>query len=266
MLRLTIIVLCSLFTSILLAQSTSIETDRPSYSNTPFTVSQRMFQVETGFSRTVTWFGRPYKDLDLQHPSLLVKYGVAKNIELRLMSVYESTKNIVSNGTFKQHYIPYIQIGAKYNFLQQKGIVPKTSLIINYVYNGLQKWRRKKDTIQGFNFKLVFQNEVASYFVIRYSGGLQWDDFINRNPKITYCISPTIYFDEKWRGYIELFGFARKNFVPINSIGTGIIYAINDNLKLDVTTSFNINKKKPYKPAEDMSYGFGVSYRIPTKN
>lgn len=198
MLKVPITLLFSLLTYSIFAQSNTIKTDRPSYSNTPYTVSQKMFQVETGFSRTVIWFGKPYKDLDLQHPSVLIKYGVAKNVELRLMSVYESTKNIVSNGTFKQHYIPFVQVGVKYNFLQQKGIVPKTSLIINYVYNGLQKWRRKKDTIQGFNFKFVFQNEVASYFTLRYSGGLQWNDFVNKNPKITYSISPTIYFDEKW--------------------------------------------------------------------
>ncbi len=265
MLKILITIVFSVTISTIFSQSNSLETDRPSYSNTPFTVLQKIFQVETGFSRTVTWFGKPYKNLDLQAPSILAKYGLAKNIELRLISAYYNRKNIVSNGTFKQNYISFIQIGAKINFLQQKGIIPKTSILFHYVFNTKYKDYIFSDTTQGFNFKLVFLNNVTNNFELRYSTGLQWDDFVNRNPKVTYSISPTVLFNEKWKAYVELFGFARRDFIPINNIGTGVIYAINDNFKIDLTTSFNINKKKPYKPADDMSYGFGISFRIPSK-
>src|SRR5689334_17132624 len=66
------------------AQSEKMETDRPSESLTPTTVLKKHFQLETGVRREHDYEDDQRQDVYL-NPSALLKYGVTRKLELRLL-------------------------------------------------------------------------------------------------------------------------------------------------------------------------------------
>lgn len=101
-----------------------INTDRPGYSNTPSTVPHKAQQLESGWREDMfTIASLSYRTF----PELLLKYGLAPNLELRFSQSIRNIHAIVNTGNFAR---PYFQsqrlsgptapvLGMKYRILRR---------------------------------------------------------------------------------------------------------------------------------------------------
>ena len=247
-----------LFSISAFAQVEKIETDRPGETNNPATVPKKWIQFESGFLRQTQTIG-PEKDYYFQHPSLVTKYGIANRFELRLITELASIKQGSFNGYSTITGIHNVQLGGKFNFLKEKGIRPKTSLIAHYDFHRLRTLY-KGDSIDGANFRFAMLHTLSNTIVIGYNIGMKWNRF-GSPPAYIYTFSPRFNIKEKWVAYIEVFGSFRKQkkYAPENSIGFGIAYYISDNVKIDGSAGFGLSKTAP-----DNFYAIGTSFRLNT--
>src|SRR5215213_2699163 len=104
-----------------------IKTDRPGESQTPEILTKKWFQAEIGLQ---------FENDELKsisHPDLLLKYGLSKRIELRLITevITEETLAVIPSGNnFVSGVLP-IRLGTKIALWDEKGGLPKTSLLIH---------------------------------------------------------------------------------------------------------------------------------------
>ncbi|HMU10237.1 MAG TPA: transporter [Ferruginibacter sp.] len=252
-------ILITLFSLNVCAQFEKIETDRPGETNIPGTVLKKWLQLETGFLRQTEKIN-PEKDYYFQHPSLLTKYGVTKRVELRLITNLATIKQGSINGYSTITGIDNVQLGGKINFLQEKGLRPKTSLIGHYSFRRFRTLY--KDSIDGANFRFAMLHTLSKTISIGYNIGMNWNRF-GSPPAYVYTFSPRFNISEKWFAYIEVFGSFRrpKKYDPENNIGAGFAYYVNDNFKIDASAGFGLSKEAP-----DKFYSIGASFRFKTGN
>ena len=251
-------ILVTLFSLNVCAQSEKIETDRPGETNTPSTVPKKQVQIETGFLMQIEKHYRGLKDHFTQHPSLLSKYGIGNRIELRLITELGTRKEEFVNGTTSRTGITNVQLGGKVNFLQEKGLRPKTSLVAHYNFRRLRTLY--KDSIDGANFGFAMLHTLSKTVSIGYNIGMNWNRF-GSPPAYMYTFSPRFNISEKWFAYIEAFGSFRrpKKYNPENNVGAGFAYYVNDNFKIDASAGFGLSKE-----ALDKFYSIGASFRFKT--
>ncbi len=248
------------FSICLTAQIKKIETDRPGQTNTPSTTPNKWLQSEVGFQKQTDKFvyGVVLKDIYFQHPSLLAKYGIGSRFEVRLITElsYVNKRRVNSNDINKG--TTNTQIGAKFNFLKQKGFIPKAAIIAHYRFNALNTNPIGRDSINGANFRFAMLHTTSDNFSLGYNLGMDWDE-LGSPPVYLYTFSPRFSFSEDWLVFIELYGFIEKNRVPKTSADVGISYFINDNFKIDASGGTRINKDVRIK-----FYSIGASFRFKT--
>src|SRR5215212_10722 len=116
----------SLQTGLYAQQTGRMETDRPDQTESPFTVKHKYFQVEVGVV--------VIKDQGLSAfalPTVLWKYGICRNFELRLiteLNIIETPLLVPEGNDFITGLTP-VQIGGKLKMFEEKGFLPKTSLL-----------------------------------------------------------------------------------------------------------------------------------------
>lgn len=240
------------------AQIEKIETDRPGQTNTPSTTPNKWLQSEIGFQKQTYRFQPVLKDVYFQQPSLLAKYGLGNKFEVRLITelAYVKEENVTVNTIYKG--TNNAQIGAKFNFLKQKGFIPKTAIIAHYRFNTLNTNPIGKDSINGTNFRFAMLHTISDDFSLGYNLGMDWERF-GSTPVYLYTFSPRFSFSEDWLVFIELYGFIEKNRKPKTSADLGISYWINDNFKIDASGGTRINKDIRIK-----FYSIGASFRFKT--
>ncbi len=236
-----------------------IETDRPGETNIPATVPKKWVQMETGFLMQTERHYPKLKDHFIQHPSLLVKYGIGNRVDLRLITELSTIKEQFVNGTTSRTGITNVQLGSKVNFLQEKGLRPNVSLIAHYNFRRFRTLY--KDSIDGANFRFAMQHTLSKTVLIGYNIGMNWNRF-GSPPAYIYTFSPRFTINEKWFAYIELYGSFRrpKKYNPENNIGAGFAYYVNDNFKIDISAGFGLSKEAP-----DKFYSIGASFKSKTK-
>lgn len=238
------------------AQVENFATDQPGKTNTPSTVLKKYFQFETSFLREMQSTSPYTKNVYVQHPTLFIKYGLGNRFELRIVTELATIKEEYVNGDVNYSGINSAQLGGKFNFLKAKGLRPQISIIAHYDFRGLHTIYGAGDTIDGANFKLAFQHNLSESFFLSYNLGMQWERF-SSSITYVYSISPKFIFNEKWLAFVEFYGFAWKDTNPENSMDGGLAYTINQNLRIDVSAGFGINKKAP-----NFTYGIGASFRF----
>ena len=261
MLKYTLAIYSLLLSFCTVAQSEKMETDRPGKTNTASIIPHKWIQTEMGFQKqTEKYKPFTYRDTYLQLPSILLKYGLNDRTEFRLISafVYQSLGTVIN--AERARGISNTQFGGKFNFLQQHGFLPKTSIIAHYRLNALNSNIVGKDTINGGNISLAMSNTVSEKFLIGYNIGMEkitWQ----YDSRYFYSLSPKFNFAEKWQAFVEIFGNLWKGRNAQTSIDGGISYYINDDFKVDASAGTRINKNTNLK-----FYSVGGSFRFKTSN
>lgn len=241
-----------------LSQTTKIIPDRPGESLTPYTVSTKWFQFETSLIKSVELF-LPSKEKKYKTPGIVAKYGLVKNLELRVITDYVTEKFNAANGTFIEKGIENFQAGAKYNFIKEKGLRPAVSLIAHYDFGSLRTFY--KDSIDGTNFRFAMLHTISKAFDLNYNIGMQWPRFGGAYQYI-YTLAPKIHFNEDWHAFVELYGFIENDYAPQHFVDGGLSYFLNDQIMVDASAGISIKRDRPIKFfGVGFSYGFNAGRR-----
>jgi hypothetical protein len=256
--RKIICITCLIFFSLIVfSQSEKIEPDRPGYTNNSNTTPAKWLQFETGSLLQTEKHYPSLKDYFIQHPSLLTKYGIGSRFELRLITDLATIKEENVNGTTLRTGITNIQLGGKLNFLKEKRLRPKISLIAHYDFRRFRTLY-KGDTIDAANFRFAMLHTLSNVISLGYNIGMAWKTF-RSEPAYIYTFSPRFKITEKCFAFVELYGFIWRNQSPEHTVDFGIAYNISNNFKIDASAGFGLNKNAP-----DNFYSIGASYRIKT--
>lgn len=224
-----------------------IQTDRPDQTETPAIVPKGMFQVETGFTLQKNDAYSKTNSL----PSILWKYGVNENFELRLITEFAVEKNddeTVSGVT-------PVLLGCKIKITEEKGIVPKTSFIGHISLPNAASTVFKADSMAP-EFRFTFQHTLSEKLSLGYNLGAEWDGF-SAEPTYIYTLTTGYTITKKIGSYIEIFGFAPQNDSANHNLDGGFTYLINPNFMIDLSAGVGITDNAP-----DHYFAFGFSFRL----
>lgn len=227
--------------------SEPLQADRPDQTETPAIVPKGMFQVETGF--TFQKEESNYHTASL--PTVLWKYGVNENFELRLITEFAYEK---FNGE-SQTGFESVLIGFKTKLAEEKGIIPKTSFIAHISLPNAASTEYKTDYFAP-RFRFTMQHTLSEKFTLSYNLGAEWDGF-TAEPTFIYTLSTGYSITEKIGSYIEVFGFAPQEDKANHNFDGGITYLINNNFMLDLSSGIGLTENAP-----EHYFSVGFSFRI----
>jgi hypothetical protein len=228
-----------------------METDRPDQTESPYITKKKYIQAELGFN-----VEQDNGLTTLVHPSALWKYGLTKKLEFRLITQLNSQETpllIPLGNEIKTGLLP-VKVGAKLSLWEEKGWLPKTS-IIGHV--GFPKLATKyfQATKTAPEFRLTMQHSLAKNVSLGYNIGAEWDGFSNI-PFWIYTIGPGFNLGKNGYMYVELFGDFQKDASPNHNFDAGFAYYISDNTKLDISSGFSLSNSKQYYVALGFSFRF----------
>ena len=224
-----------------------IETDRPDQTETSAIVPNGMFQIETGFVYERIDAGQT----NIVTPTILAKYGVNENFELRLIVEYNTWKI----GNEKQSGFNPLLIGTKIKLSDEKGIIPKTSFIGHLLVPDFASPEFKAGH-SAVEFRFTMQHTLSDKVNLGYNLGAEWDGVL---PDATYIYTFTTGFSlsGKIGAYAEVFGFAPENQTANHSADAGFTYLISNDMMFDLSGGVGITENAP-----DYFLSCGFSFRI----
>ena len=223
-----------------------INTDRPDQSDGTHIVEKNYFQIETGlqFSK----FDEVTKGLD---NVTLIRYGVTKYFEVRLLNQYSVVRDSNNISGIKP-----LTISFKNQLCKQNGLLPKITLVsyfrlpvtISPAFRG-DHW--------GYTFTVSARHDLTSRTKIYSNIGFTRDQ---ESTDISYVSTAELNYNvtEKFSSYIEYFGNYAAHTNASNDLDIGFIYALKNNFAVDFalgspTLNLGLNK----------FISFGLSVRLP---
>jgi hypothetical protein len=243
--------------STLHAQDTGrMETDRPDQTESPYITKKGWFQAEAGFNLENDRSG--FKTL--VHPTVLSKYGVCRWFEFRLITEFvseERPSEYFADETVFDRGLKPIQVGGKLRLFEEKGWLPKTSLIF---HTSIPKAASKKfqETKWAPDFRFTFQHTLSQTVSLGYNLGAEWDGE-EEGATWIYTLAPGFNIGKNWYAYIEAFGYLNADNHPQHAVDGGVAYYISDNAKIDLSAGAGITPNTNLK-----NYvALGFSFRLP---
>ena len=237
------------------AQQSPLEADRPDQTESVATVPAKHFQLETGVLYEKNTIGDE-EEKTFTAPSLLAKYGINDRFELRLIIENSNTEITQNNSKTTISGISPVEIGLKIRLLEEKGIIPATSILIHTAIPKLASNELQADHFSS-RFRLSMQHTVSRSVSIGYNLGAEWDGV---SPEATgiYTLTGGFKLSEKFGAFAELFGFVPEKSEASHSFDCGFTFFMKQNLMFDISGGFGLNKFAP-----DYFIGCGFSFRLP---
>ena len=243
----SLIIVCLFVQSAIAQSAEKIEPDRPGRSQTPFVVPKRKLQVETGFE----WKKEDEDQQEIQHPELVIKYGLLKHLELRtrLLTVTDRFKQMSTS----QSGLEPVEVGLKALITEGKGILPHSSFSAQL---GIPGFASKNYTVNKVfpKLRLNLENEISEKLYLEYNVGAEWDGE-NNNPQWLVSVSPHVEIGKKFQIFAETFTDMQVAEEPEVSVDAGLLYYLTNNVALDVAGGFGVSKKAP-KSFVDIGFSF----------
>lgn len=226
-----------------------IESDRPTETQNSNLVGKGTFQAELGLRKDQ----ENSKDYSVQHPNIVLRYGLVDQVEFRLETSVETQRYHTKN-SFEKGFQP-VELGVKANVYQTKDSSFSTSL---YGLIGLSQLASKdhKHDDTYYRVRLLIANELTDQIKLMYNVGRDWDSDQNKQNWI-YTISPQFQLSEKWDLFIEEFGYMHKGSKPEHYLDGGLAYYLNNNLALDIDIGKGISGQ-----SADYFMTAGVSFKF----
>jgi hypothetical protein len=238
-----------------------LESDRPDFTNTPTTVGYQRFQIESGYTYTHAIAGDPTHDAhDL--PELLVRYGVAERLELRLAwdegIVFDRYRDRNSGRVIAESGSTDLDFGFKYAISKQDKWRPQMGIQVEFsapVGDPVQS-SRQVDTFVNY----LYSWELTKKFSLSCSTGNLWtaesgDRFsrFSQSASIEYELTEKLHLFNEW--YVFLLRDSSDNR-PQHYYDAGLTYLVTPNFQLDWRAGLGLNDA-----ADGFFTGFGLTIR-----
>ena len=228
-----------------LCTAQKIETDRPTETESPVIVPICRLQFENGF-----YFEKDGADHTFNIPETTWRYGIVKDIELRIETAFVNDKNATTVTGIQP-----VTLGMKVHITEEKGILPQVSLLGRIQI----PWLGSKE-LQGNYYtpevRLLLQNALSKSVHLGYNIGIEWNSDTSQ-PDYIYTLSGDLELNKKLRVFIEAYGFTPVHHKSEESADAGFIYLLNDTIQLDVSGGIGITAA-----AADCFGSVGISLRI----
>ncbi|MFT6871459.1 MAG: hypothetical protein ACJAVN_000458 [Roseivirga sp.] len=258
--RLVLVCVLCLFAQIVFAQkddgsTSTIATDRPTQTTSPYIVTPKLFQIETGFYQQQTnLLSSNSVDVSFQnivYNSLLLRYGITDKIELRLNQEVGRSREIIGGIITDKSDVAFgpTTVGVKYQVLEEEGWRP--AMAINGHVGG--QFLSSGSGTTG-DLRLNFQNNISDQFSVSYNVGIILVEGANNvglwTLNLGFSVSP------KLTVFLEGYGFS-DSFSSQQSMDFGLLYLVSPNFQIDFFGGFGMSEFAP-----DSLFGFGVSTNI----
>lgn len=238
-----------------MAQDDKMETDRPSESFTPTVVLKNRFQVEAGFRKEHDTNEGERSD-EYLYPSASLKYGLTKKLEVSILIEEEADFEYAPEKHKTAGGLEPIKVGFKYNLFDEKGLLPKTSVIARADIPKLASQDYKSDFVAPF-FRLAMENSISKKLSLVYNIGEEWQED-DVHGEFFYSISPQLEITDKFKIFAEAFGYLSKEQTPKHTFDAGFLYQVTPNLQFDLFGGSAISENAP-----DNFIELGISFRLP---
>lgn len=267
--KILIIVLLVFLCSIANAQKIDdIVTDRPDQTESPVTLPKGFIQVELGgsYEGDKSTFGElaNIKSHSISAPSVLLRYGISDNVELRLGGEFISSKTEI-------HYIQFviedeliieesgfspISIGTKIKMFEEDCARPEMAFLfsLGIPFDTDGPFQSKYVSSE---FRLAAAHTLSDRFSLSYNLGGEWN---GSSPAATgiYTLSLASGLTGKLSVFAEVYGFLTQGETPDHRFDGGFTYLFAKNVQADLSGGIGITEKSP-----DFFVGAGVSLRLP---
>ncbi|MBX9807070.1 MAG: transporter [Flavobacteriaceae bacterium] len=225
----------------------SIQTDRPDQTECPFITPKKYFQFENGFSYEIN----NQNSKLIVAPAILTRFGINKYFELRLITEYVITKE--NSSTYPG--INPILIGFKTRLLEEKGLIPTTSLIAHI---GIPKAASSEYRANYYypEFRFTMQHTISDKQSLSYNLGTEWSGIVKK-PTFIYTLTTGYSLTEKIGTYLEFYGFVSQIGKADHRFDLGLTYLFNPNHQLDVSGGFGLSAISP-----KYYFALGYSFRF----
>ncbi|PLX22421.1 MAG: transporter [Marinilabiliales bacterium] len=220
--------------------------DRPDQTESAYTVPKGYFQLEDGFLIE----NETNEKQNISYSSVLLRYGLFDNFELRLVTEYNKVK---SSGFNDISGFSPSSIGAKIHIQSENGWIPQIAFLghINIAKTGKKEFMQDYHSAQ---MAVTFNHTVTGYWSVGYSLGVDFPSSVDYSIG-TYTLVSGFAITEKMGAFIEAYGDFSKYFIPENKVNGGITYLIFQNFQVDIAAGFGLNES-----AADNYIGIGLVY------
>ncbi len=233
-------------------------TDRPDQTESPTALPKGFLQVETG------GFYESFKQDDIKfdtytYNSTLIRYGLIKNLELRLGFDFTEGRTTINGNRLEDvtsGFSPLL-FGFKTTIAQENGLMPEIGFL-GHLYLPFTAGTDYRPETTGVEFLFAFEHSLNENSNIGYNLGAAWMD---DSPEASYIYSVSYGLDitDKLRAFVELYGDLPENSRSNHYWDSGLTYLISNNVQLDASVGTSITK------GQDIFINAGVSFRIPKK-
>lgn len=259
--------------------SNLISTDRPDFTDNPFSVGRDVTIIESGYTyHRINTAGSRFTQNQL--PEALVRYGVTDEFELRLKwmgLVNTYTHDQATGGTQQTAGGEDLQVGFKYELWQQENWLPMTSVVSHlYIPAGTQgttanAWRPTANIVAGWGIRrwLYFKvqtgfdvNRSPSYMFLPVGGGLppavttQYDNYLLWHQSATFLVQISKHFGGFAEWY-SFFGDQQPDNRAAHYLDTGVYIYITPDVQLDARIGSRVSDRY-----NDVFTGMGFSVRF----
>ena len=226
-----------------------INTERPSFSSSPYPLPRGHLQIEGGYQFTHDGGGE-VEDHTL--PLLLLRVGLHSNLELQIgWAGYSWTEDDSSWSSDAND----LTLGVKTKLLDQEGMVPTIGFLLGASFPTGSGDASSGDVDPNFGVLWTYDLiEGIGLFgnIIARSPTDERDRFYQTDLSAGIGFSLT----DRIGTFIEYFVFLPDNNGPSHNLDTALTYLVNDNLQLDINGGIGLNSR-----ADDFYTGAGFAWR-----
>jgi len=231
-------------------------TDRPDQTESAQVVPLNSLQIETGFVREYNKNGS-ISYIDYAFNSTLLRYGLLKNLELRLGIEYlgEWVEYFPDNPMTINGF-GGLFTGIKFKILDEDGSKPGIAVLGNLLFPFTAHDRYKTDHAAA-GLRLALSQSLSDKLSFGYNLGVEWDGYSD-DIAWFYSVSIGIGLTNKLGMFIESYGLISNRNMTVHLLDAGFTYLILSNLQADISGGLGVNDS-----AIDNFISLGLSYRIP---
>jgi hypothetical protein len=223
-----------------------LESDRPDFTECSTTVGYRRFQIESGYTFTHAIAGDPTHDAhDL--PELLLRYGVAERLELRLAwnegMVFDRYIDRSSGRLVTENGSTDLELGFKYALTKQDHWRPQSAIIVSISapVGAPAQSSRQVDTRVNY----LYGWELNKKLSLNCSTGNLWtaesgDSFsrFHQSASVDYELTEKLHVFNEWFAFIYC---DSKDSRPQHYYDAGLTYLVTSNFQLDWRAGLGLN-------------------------